>query len=61
MALDEIVSLVVNNGIGIACIVYFMYRDAKFMQKISDLLSSLNATLEEIQKERKMEHEQKKD
>lgn len=52
MALDEIVSLFVNNGIGIACIIYFMYRDYKFMQKITDLLAGLHSTLEELKDER---------
>ena len=53
MGVDEIVSLFVNNGIGVACIIYFMYRDYKFMQKITDLLSSLNKTLDELQLERR--------
>lgn len=53
MQFDEMVALVVNNGIGICCIVYFMFRDYHFMQKISDLLSSLNAVLQELTEERK--------
>ena len=46
--MEELVNLLVSNGIGVVCIGYFMYRDNKFMQKISDLLSALNATLEQL-------------
>lgn len=50
MGFDEIIALVINNGIGIACIVYFMFRDYKFMQRLSDLLSSLQTALDLIEK-----------
>lgn len=46
--MEDFINLIVNNGIGVACIGYFMYRDYKFMQKISDLLSALNATLDQL-------------
>ena len=50
MGFDEIIALIINNGIGIACIVYFMFRDYKFMQRLSDLLSSLQTALDIIEK-----------
>ena len=50
MGFDEIIALIINNGIGIACIVYFMFRDYKFMQRLSDLLSSLQTELDIIEK-----------
>lgn len=50
MGFDEIIALIINNGIGIACIVYFMFRDYKFMQRLSDLLSSLQTALDLIEK-----------
>lgn len=49
MGIDEIVSLFVNNGVGVACIVYFMFRDYHFMQKLTDTLASLTAALEQLQ------------
>ena len=52
MNFDEIVSLLVNNGVGVACIAYFMFRDYHFMQKLTETIASLNATLEELNKER---------
>lgn len=45
MGIDDFVSLIVNNGVGVACIVYFMFRDYHFMQKLTDILSELNTTL----------------
>lgn len=55
MGFDEIVALLVNNGIGVACIAYFMFRDYHFMQKLSDAISSLNATLDEFKSERELQ------
>lgn len=48
--LDQIVNLILNNGIGVACVAYFMYRDFKFMQKLSDAFASLKATLESLER-----------
>lgn len=50
MGLDEIVSLLVNNGVGVICIAYFMFRDYKFMQKLTETLASVGATLDVITK-----------
>ena len=54
--MEEFVNLLVNNGVGVCCIAYFMFRDYKFMQKLSDLLSALSATLEQL---KGLEDEQK--
>ena len=51
MEFNEVVGLLANNGIGIVCLIYFMWRDSKYMQKIADLLSSLNAKMEEYHSE----------
>lgn len=42
--MEDIVNLVVSNGIGVACIVYFMFRDYKFQNTLQDTLSSLRDT-----------------
>lgn len=47
--MENIVDLIVNNGIGVACIVYFMFRDYKFMQTLQDTLSSLRDSVAIIQ------------
>lgn len=48
MTMDDIINLIINNGIGVACIVYFMYRDYHFMQKLTDALSELNTTINTV-------------
>lgn len=53
MGFEDIVAMIINNGIGIACIVYFMFRDFKFMQKLTDLLSSLQTALDILEKREK--------
>ena len=37
--MENIIDLLVNNGIGVACLVYFMVRDYKFVNKINDTLA----------------------
>lgn len=50
MEFKEIVDLVVSNGIGVACIVYFMFRDYKFMGTMQKTLDSLNESVNLIEK-----------
>ena len=49
MDLNEITNLFVNNGIGIACIIYFCVRDWKFMDSLTDTLSTLKDSVTLIQ------------
>lgn len=44
MEFSELTSLLVNNGTAIAVILYFMWRDYKFMDTLSNALSKLDAT-----------------
>lgn len=39
--MDTIVELIINNGIGVACIAYFMLRDWKFMGSMGQTLKAL--------------------
>ena len=41
MEMPDLMNLIVNNGVAIAVIVYFMFRDFKFMGKLSDSLQEL--------------------
>ena len=52
MELQEIADVIINNGIGVCCIVYFMFRDYKFMNKITELMQSIQDTLDFIKKEK---------
>lgn len=46
MTITDIVNLFVNNGVAIAVIVYFMYRDYKFSQNMVELLTAIKILLE---------------
>lgn len=50
MTMNDIIDLVVSNGIGVACIVYFMLRDYKFMDTMQKTLNSLNESVSLIEK-----------
>ena len=45
MMIEDIVNLIMTNGIGIVLIGYFIYRDFKFTEKITDALDKVNETL----------------
>lgn len=42
--MENIIDLIVSNGIGVACIVYFMFRDYKFMGTMQQTLTTLEDT-----------------
>lgn len=46
MTLTDIVNLFVNNGVAIAVIIYFMFRDYKFNQQIVELMTAIKSLLE---------------
>ena len=48
--MDGIIDLVVSNGIGVACIIYFMLRDYKFMDTMQKTLNSLNESVSLIER-----------
>ena len=43
------ISLFVNNGIGVVCIAYFIVRDYKFMNTLNATLKSLEDSVKLIQ------------
>ena len=50
MDFKEIVDLIVSNGIGVACIVYFMFRDYKFMGQLQNTMTAVRESLDIIEK-----------
>lgn len=49
MGVEDIINLLVNNGIGVACIAYFIVRDYKFMSTLNNTLKSLEDSVKLIQ------------
>ena len=46
MEFEGIVTLLVNNGVALAVIAYFMWRDSKFLNNITVNLQKLIDTME---------------
>lgn len=46
MEIDSLTGLIVNNGVAVAVIAYFMYRDYRFMDELQRTLQSLVDTVD---------------
>lgn len=45
MEINEIANLALNSGVSIAVIIFFMYRDIKFMSQLQTTLTALVDTV----------------
>lgn len=50
MEINELVNIFVNNGVAIAVIVYFMFRDMKFMQTLTTSIQELKDCVKDLTK-----------
>lgn len=50
MELEQIVSLLMNNGAMIVILAYFMWRDKNFMVKLENTLATIEEFLKEVRK-----------
>lgn len=48
MELENIVSLIINNGVAVGLLGYFVYRDNKFMTTLAVTLKTLQVTVDSI-------------
>lgn len=48
MTMDELVNLLVNNGVAIGVIVYFLYRDNKWTTQLQKTLDTLDASVQAV-------------
>ena len=48
--MDEIMSMIVNNGTAVALLVYFIYKDNKFTENMTKALTSIEESLDIIKK-----------
>ena len=46
--MEEIINLIVNNGVAVAVIVYFMYRDFRFQATLQQTLTTLVDTVDAL-------------
>ena len=50
MSFEQIISVITNNGVSIGLLLYFVYRDNKFMNTLNTTLTTLRNTTESIKK-----------
>lgn len=50
MDVENIVSLIVNNGVAVGLLVYFVYRDNKFMNQLSVTLATLQKSVDSVKR-----------
>lgn len=50
MDLNDLVSIFVNNGVAVAVIIYFMFRDVKFMNTLTTSIQELKDCVKELTK-----------
>lgn len=47
--MNDIVNLIVNNGIAVVVVAYFLYTNYKFNEKLITTLTEITVTLKDIQ------------
>lgn len=50
MEMNEIVSLIVNNGVAIGVVAYFIFKDYQFNYKLISLVDKINHLIEYIER-----------
>lgn len=46
--MEQIINLIVSNGLGVVLVGYFIFKDYKFNQSILDVLSEVKEVLVEL-------------
>lgn len=50
--MEQLLSILVNNGAAIGLLAYFIYRDNKFMNELNDVLAEVKTYLQIVIKKR---------
>lgn len=50
MDVETIVSLIINNGVAVSLLAYFVYRDNKFMNQLTVTLSTLQKSVDSVKR-----------
>lgn len=57
--MTDIVNLIINNGVAVGIVVYFLYKDFKWNDELLKTLTTIQVTLTDMWKEiQKDEHKQ---
>lgn len=55
MEVQELVNLIMNSGVTLFMLAYFIYRDKTFMQKLDSTLTVINKYLEKEERDKNNE------
>ncbi|MBP3249946.1 MAG: hypothetical protein J6M48_06295 [Ruminococcus sp.] len=58
--MDNIITMIINNGSAIALLAYFIYKDNKFTETITKALTSIEESLEIIKESLKEGKDEKR-
>lgn len=58
--MNDIVNLIVNNGVAIVVVGYFLFTNYKFNEKLISTLTEITVTLKDIQDDLRGVHENEK-
>lgn len=60
--MEDIVSIIVNNGVAVGVVLYFIWKDAKLTKENTDILNQIKAMLIILsgKEEKKHENEQRR-
>lgn len=47
--MEEIINAIINNGVAIGVLIYFIYRDSTFMTTLTKSLQELTDTIKSLQ------------
>lgn len=63
MEIENIVSVIINNGVAVSLLAYFVYRDNKFMSSLDVTLKTLQTSVDSVRDllEKKVEKRDKDD
>ena len=63
MEIENIVSVIINNGVAVSLLAYFVYRDNKFMSSLDVTLKTLQTSVDSVRDllEQKVEKRDKDD
>lgn len=63
MEIESIISAIINNGVAVGLLAYFVYRDNKFMSSLDVTLKTLQTSVDSVRDllEKKVEKRDKDD
>lgn len=57
--MQDFITLFTNNGVGVACLIYFMFRDYKLMSDLKETMAVVKDYVKKQEKKLESEEENK--